>query len=145
MSKGEKLRRLRESAGISQVEAAEKIGVSKQTLYKYEKNIISNIPSDVIERMASLYDTTPAYLMGWEDESGNILVETATVPKSNLSFDQISQAEYLYKLYEKATPEIQSAVDLLLQSAQNQQNKEIPHLVAEKPHAEIPYLKRDNK
>ena len=31
---------------MSQVEFADKINVSKQTLYKYEDDIITNIPSD---------------------------------------------------------------------------------------------------
>lgn len=66
MSKGERLRQLRSQKGFSQVEAAERAGVSKQTLYKYEKDIITNIPSDVIEKIAALYETTPAYIMGWE-------------------------------------------------------------------------------
>ena len=69
MSKGERLRQLREKKGLSQVEAAERIGVSKQNLYKYEKDIITNIPSDIVERIAKLYETTPAYLMGWEDQA----------------------------------------------------------------------------
>lgn len=68
MTKGERLRKLREDKGLSQVEAAEKIGVSKQTLYKYEKDIVTNIPSDIIEKMASLYDSSPAYLMGWQEQ-----------------------------------------------------------------------------
>lgn len=68
MSKGDRLRQLREQIGMSQVEAAEKIGVSKQTLYKYEKDIVTNIPSDVIEKMAVIYSTTPAYLMGWSEQ-----------------------------------------------------------------------------
>ena len=46
---------------------AQKIGVSKQTLYKYENDIITNIPSDKIELLASVLDTTPAYIMEWEE------------------------------------------------------------------------------
>ena len=144
MTIGERIKQRRIELEMSQDELAKKMGYkTRNAIYQFEQK--ANMKLSIVEKFASALDTTPAYLMGWEDESGNILVETATVPKSNLSFDQISQAEYLYKLYEKATPEIQSAVDLLLQSAQNQQNKEIPHLVAEKPRTEIPYLKRDNK
>lgn len=69
MNKGERLRYLRESLGLSQVEAAEKIGISKQTLYKYEKNIITNIPYEVIERIVSIYKTTPSYIFGWDEET----------------------------------------------------------------------------
>ena len=66
MTKGEKIRNLRDRIGKSQVEMAELIGVSKQTLYKYENDIITNIPSDKIEAIASITHTTPAYIMGWD-------------------------------------------------------------------------------
>lgn len=67
MTKGERIKELRERYGLSQVELALKIGVSKQTLYKYENNIVTNIPSDKIELLARALGTTPAYLMGWDD------------------------------------------------------------------------------
>ena len=73
MAKGERIKALREKMGYSQTEFAERVKISKQTLYKYENNIISNIPSDVIERMASILNCPPGYFMGWEDpepESG---------------------------------------------------------------------------
>lgn len=116
MSKGEKLRLLREKNMLSQVEAAEKIGVSKQTLYKYEKDIITNIPYDVIERIVTVYGTTPAYIFGWEDQDGKIVSETEIVPKNNFTFDEKEQAFRLYDLYEQASPEVRSAVELLLKS-----------------------------
>ncbi len=49
-------------------ELACKVGVSRQTIQRYESGTISNIPSDKIELMAKALETTPAYLMGWEDE-----------------------------------------------------------------------------
>ncbi len=65
MTIGERIKNRRRALGISQVSLADKIGVSKQSLYKYECGIITNIPSDKIEELASALGTTPAYLMGW--------------------------------------------------------------------------------
>ena len=65
---GERIKHLRTQLGLSQVAFADKINVSKQTLYKYENNIISNIPSDKIESIASLCNVSPAYLMGWDPD-----------------------------------------------------------------------------
>ena len=65
MTIGEKIKYLREKQGISQIDFATKIGVSKQTLYKYENNIITNIPSNKVEKSANLLNCSPAYLMGW--------------------------------------------------------------------------------
>lgn len=69
MTIGERIRKRREDYRISQTDLAKEIGVSKQTLYKYEANIVTNIPSDIIERIAFILNVSPAYLMGWEKDS----------------------------------------------------------------------------
>lgn len=51
-------------------EVAQLTGVTRQTIQKYENEIITNIPSDKIEAIAKALKTTPSYLMGWEDERG---------------------------------------------------------------------------
>lgn len=66
MTVGERIKEIRIKLGMSQVSFADKINVSKQTLYKYENNIITNIPSDKIEAAAKLGNVSPAYLMGWD-------------------------------------------------------------------------------
>lgn len=68
MAKGDRIKFLRERYKLTQDEMAEKIGTTKQTIYKYEMGLITNIPSDKIEAMARLFDVSPSYLMGWEDE-----------------------------------------------------------------------------
>jgi len=52
--------------GMTLEELAAKVGVSRQTIQRYESGVIGNIPSDKIELMAAALDTTPASLMGWE-------------------------------------------------------------------------------
>lgn len=66
MTKGERIKHARERIGMSQVSLADKINVSKQTMYKYENDIITNIPSNVIEAIAAATYTTPQYIMGWD-------------------------------------------------------------------------------
>ena len=70
MTVGERIKELRTQLGLSQVEFAEKINVSKQTLYKYENNIITNIPSDKIEAAAKVGHVSPSYLMGGDENDG---------------------------------------------------------------------------
>ena len=72
MTVGERIKEIRNKLGMSQVDFADKINVSKQTLYKYENNIITNIPSDKIEAAAHLGNVSPAYLMGWTVSDGDI-------------------------------------------------------------------------
>lgn len=76
MTIGERIKKKRIESGFSQVDFANKIDVSKQTLYKYENNIITNIPSDKIEAISKVLNLSPMYIMGWED------IEQPT-PKSN--------------------------------------------------------------
>ena len=61
------IKREREKAGISQTDFAKMIKVTKQTLYKYEQGIITNIPSDKIEEIANALGVSPSYIMGWKD------------------------------------------------------------------------------
>lgn len=77
MTKGERIRQLRESLNIGLTELASKIGVSKQTLYKYENNIVTNIPSDKIEALAKALHVQPSYIMDWEDKPA---ASSAAVP-----------------------------------------------------------------
>lgn len=83
MTVGERIKFLREKLNISQVDFADKINVSKQTLYKYENNIITNIPSDKIEAIADISNVSPAYIMGWDTAElpSNIEKMTTTVEK----------------------------------------------------------------
>lgn len=106
MTKGERIKSKRELLGISQTDLAEQIGVSKQTLYKYENDIVTNIPSDVIEKLSAKLECTPSYIMGWE--AGELFIEA--VPS------EAERAKELYERYKHAIPEIQAAVDGLLKS-----------------------------
>ncbi len=82
MTVGDRIRKIRVDLGISQTELAEKTNSSKQTIYKYETNIITNIPSDKIEKIAKVLDTTPAYLMGWNN---NLTTSNANLVVNMLS------------------------------------------------------------
>lgn len=79
---GERIKKLRlEKMKMTQVAFADAINVSKQTLYKYENGIITNIPSDKIESIANLCKVSPAELMGWttsndEDSAGRDALPT---------------------------------------------------------------------
>lgn len=72
MTIGERIKEIRNRLDMSQVDFATKINVSKQTLYKYENNLITNIPSDKIEAVAKLAHVSPAYLMGWNISENSI-------------------------------------------------------------------------
>lgn len=68
---GDRIKEKRLLNNVTQEELGKKAGVSKVTIHKYETNVITNIPSDRIESIARALETTPAYLMGWENKVDN--------------------------------------------------------------------------
>jgi len=64
--------------GLTLEELAQKVGVSRQTIQRYESGVISNIPSDNIEKMANALDISPGNLMGWDNPSSD--PNTSSVP-----------------------------------------------------------------
>lgn len=126
MTVGERIKEIRNKIGMSQVDFADKINVSKQTLYKYENNIITNIPSDKIEAAAQLGNVTPSYLMGWEpvtdEDIGNIfsnanLFETIENISSLSPSEKNHFIKYL-RLFEMNRKKADNYIDQLL-SLQN--------------------------
>lgn len=63
---GERIRMLRKDRNLTQEEVGKYIGTTKQTLFKYETNIITNIPIDKIDLLSKLFNVSPGYIMGWE-------------------------------------------------------------------------------
>lgn len=119
MTIGERIKNLRLEEGLSQIELAEKIHVSKQTLYKYENNIITNIPSDKIESIAKVLNTTPSMIMGWisdqEKEARDQLVLEAKYDIfSNLGYKAFHLVDAYDLLPEEGQYELLSFADWII-------------------------------
>lgn len=86
MKVGERIRQRREELHISVDEIAKRLGKHRATIYRYESDEIRTLPTDVLEPLAAVLETTPAALMGWEEPEpplpGNIipLPKTYQVP-----------------------------------------------------------------
>lgn len=74
MTIGERIKRRREELGITVDEIAKRLGKHRATVYRYEGDEIITLPTDVLELLAIVLQTTPAYLMGWAEK------ETSTTP-----------------------------------------------------------------
>ena len=68
MTLGDRIRDARKRKGLTLDELAKSINSTKQSIYKYESGIVTNIPSDKLEIIASRLGVSEAYLMGWEPE-----------------------------------------------------------------------------
>ena len=71
MDTGMRIRNARKTAGLSQVKLAEMIGVSKQSMYKYETGVVTNIPYDKVEMISRICHVSPVYLLGWAEDDGD--------------------------------------------------------------------------
>lgn len=68
MTTGERMKQRRKELGLSAEKVAERLGVSPATIYRYEKGDIEKVPADSLTEIAKILQTTPAYLMGWEEQ-----------------------------------------------------------------------------
>jgi len=66
MTMGERIRACREGLKMTQDELGALCNTTKQTIFKYETGIVTNIPLDRLELLAEKLEVTPAYLTGWE-------------------------------------------------------------------------------
>lgn len=64
---GMRLRQLRKDRGMSRVSLAKKLGVSKETVYRYENNI-QNPSLDRTRQLAIILQTSVDYLVGLDGE-----------------------------------------------------------------------------
>lgn len=67
----DKIKTLRIAAGLTMAELAKKINVSTPTIQRYESGEIQNVRRDKIKLLADALNTTPAFLMGWENDSND--------------------------------------------------------------------------
>ena len=68
MTKGERIKARREALGLSVGALASRLNKNRATIYRYENGDIEDMPITVLEPLAKALNTTPAYIMGWEEE-----------------------------------------------------------------------------
>lgn len=92
MSIGNRIHFLRKKKGMSVVEFAKRIGKSRATVYRYESDEIEEMPYTVLIPIADALDTTPTFLMGYEeDENDNTDKLVEFVSELHFSDDEISE------------------------------------------------------
>ena len=67
MTTGQRMRERRKEIGLSAEKVAEMLHLSPATIYRYENGDIEKVPGDFLSPIAKVLNTTPAYLMGWDD------------------------------------------------------------------------------
>ena len=64
-----KIKQLRLANQMTLEQVADIVGVGKSTVRKWETGMIANMKRDKIALLAKALSTTPAYLMGWDEDA----------------------------------------------------------------------------
>lgn len=86
MSLGSKIKEIRTQKGVSVDELANRTGISRATLYRYENASIKKIPVDILEKICSALEIMPTELMNDSGQADNALPESFSNPQDALTF-----------------------------------------------------------
>lgn len=122
MTIGERIKNRREELGMTQDELARKCGYkSRSSINKIE--LSRDLPLKKVSLMADVLQTTPGYLMGWEDMGYDYIVDAGgndiLIELKKLSPIEAKKFAGLYEMYQNASPGIQAAVEQILKEAQH--------------------------
>ena len=107
----QRIRTLRQEKGLTLEQVADVVGVGKSTVRKWETGMIANMKRDKIADLAKALGTTPAYLMGWEE---NETEEKAISP----SEPQLTEGEkVLLDLFNRVPEDQQQLVLQMIRAA----------------------------
>ena len=98
MSIGDRIKQRRKALKMSADELGARLGKDRSTIFRYEKGDIENLPLDILEPIADILQTTPQYLMGWEEVQKNNDIITDAVVKMRTDSEFFSLVECLLKL-----------------------------------------------
>lgn len=95
---GKRIKERRKELGMSADELAKRLGKDRSTIFRYEKGDIENLPIDILEPIANILQTTPQYLMGWEEvqKKNDTLSDIVVRLRSDAIFSEA--VESLYKM-----------------------------------------------
>jgi transcriptional regulator with XRE-family HTH domain len=114
MNIGQRIKEKRKELKISADELGKRLGKDRSTIYRYEKGDIENLPLDILEPIAKALDTTPGYLMGWENiqQKNSVLADLTIRMRTDNEFFSI--VEGLDKLDSVQLASVKQVVDAFL-------------------------------
>lgn len=121
MDMGQKIYDLRIKRGMTLEELGTKVGVGKSTVRKWENGIIANMKRDKIAKVAEALETTPAYLMGWEET-------TEHEPTSKPDQDLLLKYHYID---EKGKHTVDTVLDMEYNRCKKTNQSKVPTLNSE--------------
>lgn len=113
---GERLRKARKNKNLTQAEVAEKLGVTRSVIARYESGI--NDPStENIVTLAEIYEVTTDYLLGKTDLMVRESKSTYDVSTNDIEMDE---ALSLARRIKKLPPAERRVIEIIISSAEDQ-------------------------
>lgn len=106
MTVADRIKETRIEKDMSQLDLAKKCGYSDRTSISKVEASGNDITMKKLERIANALDVSCAYLMGWEDKTGEIIKEQ----KSN----EPSEADIIVELYRNSDASTKESVKRIL-------------------------------
>lgn len=107
---GERIKERRKQLNMSADELAEKLGVSRSTIFRYEKGDIDKVPAEYMKVLSKALRATPAYLMGWEN---NLETDTDFIPKLMSNSNIVEHVKLLIELSESDQKSVFDMIEFL--------------------------------
>lgn len=126
MTIGEKMKLRRKQLKISADEIASALGVSRSTIFRYEKGEIEKLPTESLRIIAEVLKTTPEELMGWTENKSNFSIVSVfnqlSPPRQQKVYDF---AENQLEEQEKETKQKNNAITSLEQFRKKKEEETI--------------------
>jgi len=98
MTFGERINKIRCEKGMTQDELAQAVGYkSRSTIAKIESGE-RDVPQSMIIALAKVLDTSPSFLMGWNDNSTEVSIEPSLTAKNEYKGFNILDKENIYMI-----------------------------------------------
>lgn len=114
MTIGQRMKQRRKELKMSADELGNRLGKDRSTIYRYEKGDIENLPLDILEPIAEALQTTPQYLMGWEQVQKKNDALTDAVIRMRTDNEFFSVVEGLNRLNPAQLASVKQIVDTFL-------------------------------
>lgn len=112
-----RLLQLYKNSGYSYPELERMTGISKSTLQRYFTGGTAKIPLSKLELLAKALNSTPAYIMGWEDENQGV------VPVSNLACEDADKVHEFIRMYSALSEENKQLIDRTMKALKADQER----------------------
>ena len=83
MTIGDRIRTRREELGMSQEELSQKLGYKSRSSVNKIENDGRNLPQKKIAAIAKVLETTPSYIIGWREDTDEIIKKYKTLDDSD--------------------------------------------------------------